>query len=268
MSSQSAEDIKLIALGTGHCFTTIHNYCNFMLVIGERKIFIDCPPYLLKMLRHYREKFQDPTIRIENYRELILTHTHEDHAAGVEELGYMSIRNRPKNPRIYTTASIHRELWNESLIAGLRWRMSGDRFIEKKYEDYFHPVELSYDRPNDLGGFELEIKRVLHMPETIGLKFAFEKHKFGYSSDTGFSLELFEWWSDCRFIIHEVSFGPDIQWHTPLVKLLELPGEVQKRTYLTHYTDDYLDYEIGSMHYLVEGGIYYPFRDKPGPVQR
>jgi ribonuclease BN (tRNA processing enzyme) len=268
MKSLNVEDIKLVALGTGHSFTTIHNFTNFMVMVGERKIFIDCPPYLLKMLRHYREKFQDPTIRIENYKELVLTHTHEDHAAGVEELGYMAIRNRPKSPKIYAPQSVHRELWNESLAAGLRWRMSGEEFIAKKYEDYFHPVDLSYDRPTDLDGFSLEIKKVFHMPETFGLKFSFGKYKFGYSSDTGFMPELFKWWSDCQFIIHEVSFSPDIKWHCPLIKLLELPEEVQKKTYLTHYTDDYLDYEIGHMRYLVEGGVYYPFRDKPGPEER
>ncbi len=263
MDDVKPQDIRIIPLGTGHSFTTIHNFCNCVIIIGDRRVFIDCPPYLLKLLRFYREKFQDPNFRIENYKELILTHTHEDHAAGVEELGYMAIRGRPKSPRIYTTASIHQELWNESLAAGLRWRMEGDRFVKKGYKEYFDPVILSYSAPNNMGGFELEIKKVFHMPETIGLKFSFGDYKFGYSSDTGFMPELFSWWEDCVFIIHEVSFSPDIKWHTPLDKLLQLPNNIQKKIYLTHYTDDYLDHEIGSMHYLVEGSVYYPFRSNP-----
>lgn len=254
-------DIRFIPLGVGHSFTTLHHYTNFLLLAGDRRIHIDCPPYLLKMLREYRDKFQDPSFKIENYKELILTHTHEDHCAGVEELGYMAIRDRPTRPKIYAPRSIHTELWDESLAAGLRWRMEGDDFVTKGYEDYFTPVPISYETPFDMGdGISLEIKKVKHMPETFGMKITFGPGmSMGYSSDTGFLPELFTWWADCAFIVHEVHFSPDIKWHTPLNDLLTLPEDIQKKTWLCHYTDDYLEHDIGKMRYLVQGNIYTPF---------
>jgi ribonuclease BN (tRNA processing enzyme) len=103
----------------------------------------------------------------------------------------------------------------------------------------------------------LEIRQVRHMPETFGLKLTFGgRTSLGYSSDTGFMPELFDWWEDCAFIIHEVIFHPDIQWHTPLNALLSLPESIQKRLWLCHYTDDYQDHDIGAMRYLKQGHEY------------
>ncbi|MDR0826519.1 MAG: hypothetical protein LBN33_01390 [Desulfovibrio sp.] len=250
--------VKLIPLGVGHSSTTCFYYTNYLIIAGERRLYIDCPPYLLKMLRQHREALRDPDICVEKYSELILTHTHMDHCAGVEELGYMSIRGRPDKPKIYAPCGIHRSLWGESLVAGLRWRMEGERFVAKTYEDYFTPVYLDYEMPFDLGdGIKIEIRRVRHMPETFGLKLTFGSGiSLGYSSDTGFMPELFTWWEDCSFIIHEVHFKPDIQWHTSLDELLSLPESVQKRIWLCHYTDDYMDYDTGYMRYLEQGAEY------------
>jgi ribonuclease BN (tRNA processing enzyme) len=250
--------IRLIPLGVGHSFTTLFHYTNFLLLAGTRRIYIDCPPYLLKMLRHYREALNDPEICIERYQEVIVTHTHEDHCAGIEELGYMSIRGRPYKPRIYAPSGVHSSLWAESLAAGLRWRMDGDAFVSKEYTDYFTPVYLEYGKPFDMGeGIVLEIRRVKHMPETFGLKLAFGPGRsLGYSADTGFMPELFDWWADCGVILHEVHFDPDIRWHTPLRDLLSLPEAVQERIWLCHYTDDYQDHDIGAMRYLEQGVPY------------
>lgn len=256
-------DIKILALGTGDSFTEVRNYSNFMVVIGDRRVNIDCPPYLFRMFRQFREKFRDGSFVIDNLKEVIITHNHEDHCAGVEEWGYMTIRNRPARPKIYALPSMHRELWNESLAAGLRWRMRNDVFIEKTYEDHFTPVNLSVTEPTDMGGFLLETRHAFHMPESIALKFRFGDYAFGYSADTGFMPELFEWWSDCQFILHEVNFNPDIKWHCPLARLLELPDGVQKKIYLYHYSDDYLNHDIGKMRFAEEGHVYYPFRPEP-----
>ncbi len=253
--------VKLIPLGVGISFSTTHYYANMLLIIEGRRIHIDCPAYLLRMLRDYRERFEDPAFCIENHKEVIITHNHEDHVAGVEELGYMSIRGRPKKPKLYSTQEILTELWEESLIAGLRWRMKGKKFVKKEFDDYFEPAPLCLGEPNDMGGFQLEVRHAFHMPRTIALKFIFGDHKLGYSSDTGFMPELFEWWDDCQFIIHEVFFSADIAWHTPLESLLTLSKDIQERIYLNHYSDDYLEHDIGHMHFLRQGKVYYPFEE-------
>jgi len=253
-------EIKLIPLGVGNTSQVTHYYANMLLIIGERRIHIDCPAYLQRMLSDYRQRFDDPGFCVENCKEVIITHNHEDHVAGVEELGYRSIRGRPKKPKLYSTQEILTELWEESLIAGLRWRMEGKKFIERGFNDYFEPVPLRLDEPNDMGRFQLEIRHAFHMPRTIALKFIFGDDKLGYSSDTGFMPELFEWWKDCRFIIHEVDFHADIAWHSPPEPLLTLPKDIQERVYLNHYPDDYLEHDIGKMHFLREGKIYYPFK--------
>ena len=251
--------VKLIPLGVGNSFSAIHYYAHMLLIIDERRIQIDCPAYLNRMLREYMLRFNDKAFSIENYREVIITHNHEDHVAGVEELGYSSIRGAPKRPKLYSTQKILNELWNESLIAGLRWRMEGKKFVEKGFNDYFEPIPLNKEEPNEMGGFQLEIREAFHMPRTIALKFIFGDYKLGYSSDTGFMPQLIDWWSDCQFIIHEVFFNADIAWHTRLEELLALPINIQKRILLNHYDDDYLEYDIGHMHFLEQGKIYYPF---------
>jgi ribonuclease BN (tRNA processing enzyme) len=256
------KNIKLLALGTGDSFTEVRNYSTFMLVVDSRRIHIDCPPYLFRMLRQYRERFRELSFVIDNVKEVIITHTHEDHCAGVEELGYMTIRNRPARPKLYTLPSIHKELWENSLLAGLRWRMRDKEFVKMGYEDYFTPVNLSLTKATDLGDFTLETRHAFHMPETIALKFRFGEYSFGYSADTGFNPDLFVWWKDCQFILHEVSFNPDVKWHCPLDNLLGLPDEIQKKIFLYHYPDDYVNHRIGHMHFAEEGHIYYPFRKK------
>ena len=58
--------VKLIPLGVGNAFSAIHYYAHMLLIIDERRIQIDCPPYLNRMLREYMLRFNDKAFSMIN----------------------------------------------------------------------------------------------------------------------------------------------------------------------------------------------------------
>ncbi len=259
-----AEEIRLLPLGTGWSFAEELYYTNLLLMVGERFIFVDCPPYLFRMLREHRERLGDERLRAESYGEVIITHNHEDHVAGVEELGYLSVRGRMPRPRLYGLPATLEALWEGSLRAGLSLRVdAAGRPLPLGMEDYFEPVPIG--ERNDMGGFILETRKTFHTPETIALKFDFGGgRKLGYSCDTGFVPDLIDWLSECDFIIHEVNFRPDVPFHTPLDRLKELPEDLQRKIHLVHYSDDFRDHDPGAMRFLEQGRVYRLFEGDGG----
>ena len=254
------DQVRLIALGTGNSFTEGLWYSNFVFIHGERYLFVDCPPYLPKMLREHRDRLGDPRLSVSNYREVIPTHNHEDHVAGVEEVGYFAIRQPPeRRPILYGTRENLAKLWEGSLRAGLELRVDAQgRPLPLTFADYFKTVELG--PLNDLGGgLRLETRLNTHQPPTIALKFIVGEHRLGYSSDTGFDPGLIEWLSDCRFVIHEVHFNPDVAFHTDIRRLRELPADLQRRIHLIHYGDDFRQHDPSPMRFLEQGRVYFPF---------
>jgi ribonuclease BN (tRNA processing enzyme) len=161
---------------------------------------------------------------------------------------------------LYAPQSMFDYLWSQTVEMGV---VSAADFEggAATLDRYFRPVLL--DNPHDFGRFRLYYRPTQHIPNTFAYLFDFGDYKLGYSADAAFEEALITWLDQCDTVLHEV-IGPP--WsevegvqklHTPLSKLLELPKEFQRKTFLCHVDEErYLDQDPGDYRYLEQQTLY------------
>lgn len=222
----------ITALGTGSGFDPATHTSGFVVWVNGRGIMVDPPVDSTFNLR-------DEHIYPRLIQDVILTHCHADHDAGVLqkvlEEGII---------RLYTTPSIMEGfLRKSSLITGLS-REQISQMIE------FHPVPVG--RSFAIQGARFIFKYNFHSVPTLRFEVLFGGKSLVYSSDIlnipetlrriheqgvlseGRLADLtsFPWESD--LIIHEAGIPP---LHTPPFVLDALPAEVKARLYVVHTTE-------------------------------
>ena len=201
----------------------------------------------------------DVVIDIGDYNEVILTHLHADHCGGIEELAYDHIFRTGKRCRLYSKHSILDNLWGHSLYSLHESSRSPEDIPQMDW--FFHPVP--FDTTLDIGGgLKLFSRIARHNTETISIKLDYKSHRIGYSADTAFDHDLIDWLSDCDLIIHEVFTLPDVDHeisaiHTLPEALLSIPIEIQEKTLLVHYGDNWRDLEpLGQFRFMRQSRRY------------
>lgn len=255
-----ASSAILYPLGVGDSATKRHWWTHFMMEIDGRRIFIDCPGKFDAMLAQ-NNRDGELNVAVEDYREIILTHTHFDHVDGCKELA----ENPPlwlktgKRIKLYAPSFILDELWTENDPPKYATSAANIKGGAAALSRVFEPIPL--DNPHDFGSFKLSWMKGRHDPQAVGYKFDFVGFTFAYSADTGTLAPFQEWLSQADLIVHEVHLGeiqhyiPDL--HTPLADLLALPESFQRKALLCHYADDFEKYpDIGRFRYLKQNKIY------------
>ncbi|MBW3624701.1 MAG: hypothetical protein KY468_14955 [Armatimonadetes bacterium] len=253
-----ANEVILYPLGVGEAYSKGLGWVHFLLIVDGRKLFIDCPGRLQAMLDHNARRGELP-VAWADYREILLTHLHRDHAEGLGELienGAVS----PEDPAtlyapgwLFDDLRSHREKHWVVSAATIR---GGNDELDRHY--WMHALGTRHD----LGGFTVECMETRHGIRCVAYKFDFVGYKLGYSADTGMCPPLIEWLSECDFILHEVYLheveeDEMREMHTPLADLLELPEAFQKKTHLCHYSTDYREHkEIGHYRFLERNKAY------------
>lgn len=222
----------ITALGTGSGFDPASATSGFVVWVNGRGIMVDPPVDSTLNLREQR-------IAPRLIQDIILTHCHADHDAGVlqkvMEEGII---------RLYTTPSIMEGfLRKASLITGLAVPQ-----IEQMIE--FHPVPIAV--PFAILGARFVFKYNFHSVPTIRFQIFFRGKSIVYSSDILNIPEVLEdihrqkVFSDARFqdllsfpwdadiIIHEAGIPP---LHTPPSTLSKLPAEIKNRLHVVHTTE-------------------------------
>ena len=254
------DPVTVYPLGASFAYTTAGFFANVMIQVGDRRIFVDCPPYLPRMLEA-NSAHGEIEVTLDDYREVIITHMHTDHVGGLEELAYLNMFEPVMVPKVYGPIWLLEDIWT-SLRPSIGWSYRGDGGLAEM-NWYFEPCPI--ENPHDFGDFTLSTMLTRHIPDTLALKFDFGNLQIGFSSDTGFKPDLIEWLSDCDMIMHDAwvgpldSFGGNMEiLHTPLADLMTLPPEFQRKTFLHHYDDSVgsTDYDIGEYRFLEHGKAY------------
>jgi len=248
--------MEIEVLGIGNAFTSIHYQTSFLLRAG-RTYLIDGPQGLFQLL-HARG------IAKEEINDVIVTHIHGDHVAGLETLFVWKRHFEKKRVRIHTSKSVFGELKSRFFPSFSEGFGPDHREIRtKQFEDYIEFFELQEDRVNELEkGLTIEIRHNWHPVSTLGLKIAYRGRKIAVSGDTCYRPVLLQelhaagvlsderyyrltgdWLWDADVIYHEADDTPDGP-HTYLGDLLKLPSQTQKRIRLVHIPDELVSARI------------------------
>ncbi|MCB8882787.1 hypothetical protein ACELLULO517_21255 [Acidisoma cellulosilytica] len=260
-----AKSIELYPLGVGDAYTERFWFSHMMLVVDGRKIFIDCPPYIPKMLAE-NNRIGEKKVVLDDYRELIVTHMHADHVGGIEELSYQQYFRTDNPMKMYAPQWLLQDIWSH-LRPAMEESCRGDGGLAS-LDWYFDPIPMQ--NPHDMGGFKVEHRFTKHYPRTLAYLFDFGNFKLGYSSDAGFDPEHIAWLDQADVVLHDCCFGPMVErggdvhiFHASREQLLTLPKQFQEKTFLYHYADKAYDqdpaqpnYDIGAYRLLVQNKIY------------
>jgi len=218
--------MKITFLGTGGAFTKTLYHSNLLIEFDDTNLIVDFG-YLTARSLH---ELKFPQVNVQN---LFISHLHADHIGGIEELAIINrmIYNRKIN--LYIHKELINPLW-DSIKGGI---MHNDEF-DATFEDYFniHPVQKSFQ----INNISFELIKTNHIKNMLSFGLFFNKILF--TGDTKFDLQLlneFGYRSD--LIIHDCTFKSN-PVHTYYKDLISIPETLKKKTFLIHYSDDYLKY--------------------------
>jgi ribonuclease BN (tRNA processing enzyme) len=225
------EDVfRVHVLGVGNYYSERYSTVSFVVQAGKRLILIEAPAELRRKLAQYRSIYSSmiPDLRLENINDIIVTHDHGDHSAGLEMIAdYKMFEHKPtienggERPRLYGP---------EEVIDSFRKSLN-HKFTYKTYQldDYFdiiptiHHSELALGQDLSLTTCKADHEAV----PAFGLVLNYQGTKFGYSGDTKFSPRLLSFLSPADLLIHECDGGNVI--HTTPAELATWRKETNYR---------------------------------------
>lgn len=217
---------KVVVLGSAAAVNDAHHDYTHLLLIGARG-----EPILIDAGSNPLGKIKELGIADDGLQDVILTHFHPDHVAGIPNMMmHMWLLGRRTPMRIYGLhACVNR---TEDMMAGYGWRDWPDFFPVA-----FHRVSERGNAPvmeND--DFRITAWPVKHFVPTIGLRI--ENKLTGkvlvYSCDTEPTPSLVEMARDADLLIHEAAGPPP--GHSTARQAGEIASEVNaKKLYLIHY---------------------------------
>jgi ribonuclease Z len=187
---------KLIILGTSNAIPALNHENTHMALLGEKRlIMVDCGNNPIVHL-------QNAGIDVHSVTDVILTHFHPDHVAGVPSFlmnSWLMGRKEPLN--IYGLAYTLDRL--ENLMVAYDWESWPNffpvKFVRLPPDEFFQVIED--------GEFRIFSSEVCHMIPTIGLRVEFPQSGkvLAYSCDTEPCPEVERLSKDATLLIHEAS---------------------------------------------------------------
>jgi len=264
--------LSLFFIGVGSAFTHRLNQTNLVIIKGKDHLLVDCGTKTPQALRNIG-------FPVTEFRNILVTHSHSDHIGGLEEL---LLKNRyviRKKPNFYINETYQHILWDRSLRGGCAFNEenANDVLAFHDFVNIIRPVHL-HDYPRETmeihaGSITVKIFRTKHIPDSSD---SWESSFWStgiiiddrvlFTADTRFDPDLIENY-DSRFhfdiIFHDCQFFTG-GIHASLDELSGLPDKYKKRMFLTHYGDNWENYEerIKKENFLglAEQQIYYDFR--------
>jgi phosphoribosyl 1,2-cyclic phosphodiesterase len=253
---QSIDDIfRVHVLGVGNYHSEFHSTVSFVVQAGSRLILVEAPGELRRKLQEYRElvgmahddQREAPlldTLKAENINDLVVTHVHGDHAAGLELIAwYKMFKQEPRIleddgrpsgrnvwPRLYGTNDVLCDL-ERSLEPSLA---NGTGLC---FNDFFSPVVVEPGTPANIGEIVLEVMPNHHGVAGFALRLGYRGKRLSYSGDTRFDAELAHFLSEAEVMIHDCD-GSNAVHTSPdqLKEWLESSG-YDGRLYVCHLDD-------------------------------
>ena len=269
--------LEFFFLGTGSAFVKQNFQNNLLIIKGEDHLLIDCGAQCPIAFSKYQSA-------VANVRNVYITHSHSDHAGGLEELALMHRYGDKIRPKMIITDYYRDLLWNQTLKGGLAYgeqRPTPYNANEPNgyltFDDYFEQVTprliSSSPRPlweADCGSIHIEFFRTMHIPDSVpswkesawstGI---LVDGRIFFPADTRFDPDLLFWMeerSHPEFIFHDCqSFNGGV--HTGIEELKSLPPDLKKKIFLCHYSDNFSNYdaEANGFYGMARPGVYYNF---------
>jgi hypothetical protein len=249
-SLTNSGELELFFFGVGSAFTKRNYQTNLLLVKGDDHLLIDCGTKC-------PQAFFELGMPITDVRNLLITHSHADHIGGLEEVILLGRYATKRKPTVVINETYQHILWDMSLRGGAAYNEedAGDILGFHDFFDVIHPLWLpNYPRETfyaDINSINIKMMRTKHIPDSswdwqssfwscgiiIDDRIMFTSDtrydpKLVLSFDEMFHLEAI--FHDCQFFTGGV--------HASIEELKQLPPDVKKKMYLTHYGDNWEDF--------------------------
>lgn len=263
--------LSLFFVGVGSAFTKRNYQTNLLIIKGKDHLLIDCGTKCSQALY----ELGIPITHIKNY---LITHSHADHIGGLEEASLMGRYVTKQKPLMVINETYQHILWDMSLRGGSAYNEeeARDMLSFSDFWEVIRPQWLSeYPRETfgaKVGSIDIKIMRTKHIPDSSqDWQSSFWScgviidDRVMFTSDTRYDYDLVDYYEN-RFkfetIFHDCQFFTG-GVHASLEEIKELPEHIKKKMYLTHYGDNWENFEDLVSEYgfagLARQWIYYDF---------
>lgn len=241
-------DLELYFIGTGSAFARTLNQNNLIIIKGNEHLVIDCGTRFSQALFEVGM----PVSKLQNF---LITHSHADHIGGLEEVQLYGRYVAQVKPSMIITEEYQQILWEQSLRGGSEMSES----TPLVFEDLWNIIRPSQrtDAPREtweanIGNINVKMPRTMHYPDDAP---SWRESQWScgviiddrilFTSDTRFDEDLllsFDEQYNFEYIIHDCQlFTAGV--HASINELTTLPASLKSRIILTHYGDNYRDFE-------------------------
>jgi ribonuclease BN (tRNA processing enzyme) len=217
--------IKVRMIGTGSAFSKrfINNSALLTMETGY-KLLLDCGHSVPRGLH-------EQGIPMTGINGILITHLHNDHVGGLEEMALYSMYNLGgRKLDLYVPGPLVKKIWDNCLKAGLA---PGGFTLH----DYFNVKPLDVSRSYDLKWGKVKLRRTTHVESMFSVSVSFDDFIF-YSSDTVFDPKLIAVADRHEIIFHDCQLEGVGAVHATLEELKQVSPRTQSKMYLMHYGDN------------------------------
>lgn len=252
--------LEVVFLGVGSAFATKNYNTNFLLMCGDDHILVDFGMTGPMALR------QNCGLSPTDIQCVVPTHVHADHVGGFEQLALMHRFITKTRPNCILSYDLQQNLWNHTLRGGLQYLDGSDR---RRFEDYFQVLRPSASGSITYGDLHLKFFPTTHIRtpanEDDFLSYAISVNdKVFFSCDTIFDEELFMQHKNCDALFLDCGLyptSPDLV-HPSIDQLRSLPETIKRKTWLVHYGDNYVEYDVSDFQGYAQTGVRYVFENQ------
>jgi mRNA degradation ribonuclease J1/J2 len=243
--------LNLFFLGVGSAFSKRHNQTNLLIIKGPDHVLVD-------LGTKGPQALHDIGVSVSQIENILITHSHADHIGGMEEIALTGRYVTKKKPNLIVTETYQHILWDMSLRGGVGFNEDNAWNVLSVY-DFFNIIRPLYlsNFPREtfgiqVGGINLKLMRTKHIPDSSdSWKSSFWScglvidDEVLFTSDTRYDPELvndFEKKFNFKAIFHDCQFFTG-GVHASLDEINNFSPAVKKKMYLTHYGDNWEQFE-------------------------
>ncbi len=238
--------MKITFMGVGSAFSRKNATSSILVESGAIKLLVDCGNPIPNSVEACGLSLSDIT-------HIFITHLHADHIGGLEQMALMCRLFHNYRPKLLSTSTLLKRLWNCSLRGGLEYveATPGDE-TPQSLDSYFDPIVLEPQQWISLEDEEPLQIWLHHSNHVKGLEAysvelcedpSLETRRILFTSDTRFNEPLIRYGVEaCTYMFHDCQLfdsgeNNHLGVHTSYNQLLGLPADIRQHLWLYHYGD-------------------------------